>query len=492
MIAHKLTSTKKPFRCSVCLQTWQGKPRSECPGLPVYERVPDDLTLRDNLFQKGLKLSDDQRIVAYYTKYKLPLYALSACEPHGLDITFDQGKYKFLETPDGFEIWRVNGLNVTVTYDDTWLKVQHRYTMRCGLYNWPEALHEASESLANQLVSDDTEEATEMISKALSYRFFLGWKRIIAEIAPTEVGDLARLVFSSVRGDALVLHAPELYTEDHIHTRSDLIKYHACRLYAATTPEPSDVAAWRQRLSPTVPNKALNKTLDKMPPAISYKQIVRLSTIRLESPITSRLHLIFILCASDHHNWGLHERTVVSATPAMIQQVGVLHGKVLKAQSKTRVIGDLAQQILDYPEPYGGDLLGLAQRSMEWHRQIANAEDAGGGILPADTPLAVPTHLDLDALAERGITLLRTAGDCYAEHDKMHHCIHTYASKAAKGLCFLFHAVYTKDDVTTHATLEVSPQREVIQAQGPMNQKNAACTYGVQELKRALKETIYA
>lgn len=482
-------------RCTVCGQTWKKGPQSTCPGGIVYEwgKQPDDLVIYNDLFRKGLTLAEGQKPVAYAGKNHIPLFKLADCVPHGLKIEFDQGKYKFVDTEIGFDIWRENGLCVHVGYQDTYLRVQlqGKGLASFGLYQWQEARADAAYAFADELVVDDVEQAQDYISQALSKRFYVGWRRIIEQIAPKDVLDLQRLMFSSVQGDCAHLHNPDLYTDSHAHTRADLLKYHACRLYAPHARTLDDIAHWRERLAPAVPNKALNKTLDKMPTAVSYRQIIRLSTIQLPQPVTNRLHLIFILCASDHHNWGLHERTVVSATPEMIQQAKeMIHpGRTINARSKTRDIGNLARVILDYPEPYGGDLVGLAQRSRTWHEQMHGNVDyeyfRGDSILPAETPLVAPQNVNFDALAEKGITLLRTAGDTYKEHQQMRHCVHTYASKAQRGLCYLFHVEHETEGNRTQATVEVSPAGEVIQAKGPENQTNAACHYGVKALKEA-------
>lgn len=490
---HKICGRPKAYRCSVCLQKWMGKPRSECPGLPVYKegKYPDHLALKDALFGKGLKLADNQQPAAYFARgysHQEPLYALSDCVPSGCTVKFDNGKYAFEETPDGCNIWRFNGLCLPIAYIDTYLIVG---TSHFNLYQYRDALNAAANWFTSNLLSrfdeDDHEfrDAATMIEKALSKRFYEQWQRI-KTLASSDVEEVSRLIYASTQRDAAIMHNPDLYTDKYQYALNDLKKYHACRMFAATLghDDLDKLLNWREYLTPTVPNKALNKTLDKIPVAISYKQITRLSTIKLDQPVTNRLHLIFILCSSDHHNWGLHERTVITATPEMIKTVGELRGRALKTQSKTRVIGELASYILDYPNEYHGDLLGLARRSIEWHDHFDRVDDSSH-IPPSDTPLVIPDNVDLDALQAKGITLLRTAGDCYKEREKMRHCIHTYASKAAKGLCYLFHVDHKIKDTLHMATIEVSPYGVCLQAHGPENRKNEACFYGVEELNKA-------
>ena len=481
---HNLERKDGRYVCLTCQQDWKGKPSSDCPGLPILSEIPPEYALWDNLFPAGLQLNEGQKPVALFTKWLKPLYILAECIPHDHKIDFDQGKYKFLERPEGFDIWRVNGLCVSVDYRDTWLVIKRKSSLSVGLYNWPLAVRQVAQTFAVAMDIQPVDDGTRMIADALRSRFFEQWKRLLATVVPKEICDLFRLMYASAQKDCGMLHDPFLYTDEYKHTRADLIKYHACRLFAANEFGLDDVAHWRERLSPTVPNKALNKTLDKLPVGVSYRQLTRLSTIQLENPVTNRLHLIAILCASDHHNWGLHEQTVVRATPEMIIEAGQRFGRTLKTRSKTRDIGDVMTSVLDFDQPYHGDFSGLAQLSQRWHAENPTHVDPQ---IDKDTPLAVPEKLDLVELESKGIKFLRTVDDCYREHELMDHCIHTYASKAAKGLCYLFHVDYQdKEGVSYIATIEVSPQYQIVQAKGPRNSKNAACDYGVITLKRAI------
>ena len=62
------------------------------------------------------------------------------------------------------------------------------------------------------------------------------------------------------------------------------------------------------------------------------------------------------------------------------------------------------------------------------------------------------------------------------------------ASKAAAGLCYLFHVEYKKEETTYQASIEVSPEGQILQANGPQNWKNPACDYGIQTLSRAFRK----
>lgn len=412
-----------------------------------------------------------------------------------------KSKYTLWEIAGGCLIQREGGLEVEVKYAETYIQIGEDADV--GLYVYPEIVNAIAVWFAERLLTSrrtrekDIEEACSMIARALNGRFKPHWERMVKQIAPPEVEALARLMWSSTRGDAVILHNPLLYTEDYAHVRRDLLKYHACRLFAKSRDRIAElwpdqrleaVKEWRASLCPAKPYKALNKTLDKLPQAVSWKQITRLQVMKLEKPITNRLHLIFALSVAEHHNWGLHEHTVLSADAVLVAGAAAMIGHVLTSQSKTEKISRVANFILDYPEPYGGDLVGLANRSQDWHRQMA-ADDRARlrqeneyerDSLADAYALPVPP-VDLGFLEGYGITFLKTAGEVYVEGAKMHHCVGSYASKAAAGRCYLFHV----DHADCAATVEVSPTGEALQAYGPHNSRNAACDFGSRFLEEA-------
>lgn len=443
-------------------------------------------------------------------------------EPVQLTLAGDEKprtRYTFVSTDTGCLVQRIGGLECEVKYEDTYLYINGQ---PCGVYVYRKALTMLAETFTDWVrpggSRPDRDECCEMIERALNSRFFAQWKRIVKYIAPPEVEELSRKMFHSVMDDAAILHFPALYTDEWKHLRSDLKKYHACRMYAKhcegetnnvgivslmdDTPLDQQIllgnaAAWRERLTPAVPYKALNKTLDSISWGISWKHLHRLSTMCLEKPITTRLHLAFALAASDHHNWGLHERIVLNASDQAVIDAGEVMGWTITARTRKDDLERFSHRILDYPEAYGGDLVGLARRSHEWHEQMLvrvrlfDGDDRPDslGSLSADAPLPL-LPFDYDKLAEQGITPLRTAGDCYHEHEVMRHCVHTYATKAQQGLCHLFHVEYDYKDEQGNvhheqATIEMLPDGEIGQAEGPQNGKNKACTHGIVVLRRA-------
>ena len=136
------------------------------------------------------------------------------------------------------------------------------------------------------------------------------------------------------------------------------------------------------------------------------------------------------------------------------------------------------QFLSDYPDNHGGNIVGLARKSIRWHdhergRLIVEALSTMGperrAFLP---PIALPAHPHIRFLA--------TVKDICEEGTAMEHCIATYADKAIQGECFLFHV----EHMGTSASVEVSWRGKVLQSCGPRNQENVATQWGRRVLGR--------
>lgn len=98
------------------------------------------------------------------------------------------------------------------------------------------------------------------------------------------------------------------------------------------------------------------------------------------------------------------------------------------------------------------------------------------GSLAADTPTAMPPVPLPDV---PGLQFLATVGEVFDEGRRMRHCVGLYATRAARGDCFLFHAEHDG----ASASIEVGAEGRVRQAAGPGNRHNAACTWGRRQLE---------
>ena len=143
-----------------------------------------------------------------------------------------------------------------------------------------------------------------------------------------------------------------------------------------------------------------------------------------------------------------------------------------------RDIRDLVQFIDDYPDRHNGNIVGLAGKSIRWHREIAEGRiRADGGTYDDNAELAKPP-IPLPDLP--GIRFLATVGDVRAEGEHMQHCIASYIKKAMNGAAYLFHVEFEGDQ----ASVEVDWMGNVIQAHGPRNQMNSAVEWGRRALMR--------
>jgi hypothetical protein len=135
--------------------------------------------------------------------------------------------------------------------------------------------------------------------------------------------------------------------------------------------------------------------------------------------------------------------------------------------------------LCDYPERYHGNLLGLVDRVIRWHRQahelnrLERQIDRLGGYDQA----AVTPPIPLPAVP--GVIFLGTVGQIVGEGGRMGHCIATRTEDALHGRCYLFHV----DHEGQHASVEVSAQGKIAEAQGPHNIVNAAAWWGAMQLR---------
>lgn len=55
MSSHRLIKNEFGWTCEVCCQQWKGKPRAACPGVRVYDGIPNHLTTALGLAARNLK-----------------------------------------------------------------------------------------------------------------------------------------------------------------------------------------------------------------------------------------------------------------------------------------------------------------------------------------------------------------------------------------------------------------------------------------------------
>jgi hypothetical protein len=139
---------------------------------------------------------------------------------------------------------------------------------------------------------------------------------------------------------------------------------------------------------------------------------------------------------------------------------------------RTADIKQAVDFLLDYPDGHNGNIVGLANKAIRWHRTCWDEQsEKATRHLSDDAPVVAPPIPLPDA---DGIRFLTTVGDLRNESEEMQHCIRHYAKSACDGGCFLFRVEHQGE----RASVEVSPFGFVTQAQGPKNVANRAAEWG--------------
>jgi PcfJ-like protein len=212
-------------------------------------------------------------------------------------------------------------------------------------------------------------------------------------------------------------------------------------------------------------------------------QSVFLEKLRtMPRPIISRLELIVTILAGYQRSRNF--RVFAHATSEQIQKAIRTVSRFLfpdvPLQYNPRRAADVASVVRfldDYPEVHQGNIVGLANKAIRWHRRDRQEEvqRQARDELGESTPTAKPP-VQLPDIP--GVRFLATVGEVVDEGKRMNHCVASYAKKAKEGLTYLFHIDHEGDE----ATIEVCPQGVVLQAQGPKNVKNKATAYGTRVL----------
>ncbi len=334
---------------------------------------------------------------------------------------------------------------------------------------------------------------------AINKMIYDKWKKLRETADPVAL-TVQKKVFAATfgYGSTRLVMAPEFYK--HPFIVKDVLEFRAAAVAAglcgriAYTKEGIDdalgyMADWRSIFSLTkAAYPSLNKTLTNLPYGIPARLLLSLNQFMLRRPVTSRLELLTIILA--HRRGQRNIRVFEFATEAQIAEVMQRVSAHLHRDLSPRRWKDLDSVILflkDYPDQHTGNLVGLAERSIRWHRDFQNQtvakfiEGFGHDKDVAKPPIPLPSI--------EGIRFLSTVGDVAQEGVEMQHCISTYAKKAVEGHCYLFHV----DHQGRQASVEVDCYGRVIQANGPRNESNAACEWGRKVLGkwgRSLKKAL--
>lgn len=310
------------------------------------------------------------------------------------------------------------------------------------------------------------------------------WKRLRDEADPTALA-VQKRVFTAAFGYGkpdLVI-SPEFYK--HRYIVRDVLAYRAAAVAAGITGrEAVDdegiafalewMAKWKAIFSPTGETyPILNRTLMNLPPGVPARVLLELNSFMLPRPIKSRLELLTVILA--HKSGQRNIRAFSFATKDQIAEAMRRVSVHLHEDLSPRRWRDVRKAIWfmgDYPDPHHGNLVGLAERSIRWHRdhldELAErvVEEFGNAKEVAKPPIPLPT---ID-----GVRFLSTVGDIVQEGADMKHCIAKYAEKAVSGHSYLFHVEHQGE----RGSVEVDWYGHVVQACGPKNEDNAATEWG--------------
>jgi hypothetical protein len=324
-------------------------------------------------------------------------------------------------------------------------------------------------------------------SWAINKRAHGQWKRLLTRVDPTVLA-VNRKVFSSTFGYGLpaVLGDERLYKEQYVV--QDILNYRAAAMAVKICDwlrEPDtaieNLRDWRSFYVPDGyrPYTSLNKTLTNLPGNVPLKALLKLQRVVLPRPIYSRLELIATLSATD----GLADNFGVVAL-ANADKIRTAIGRVSRhlreplSPNRWRDVATAVQFMLDFPGKHNGNIVGLAEKSIRWHRdnrdEVARRAIEGFGDEKelAKPPVELP---EVD-----GIRFLRTVGDLVHEGREMKNCISAYAQRAVDGRCYIFHVEHNGQV----ASVEVDRWGCVRQAAGPRNTVNSAAKWGQKQLTR--------
>jgi hypothetical protein len=254
---------------------------------------------------------------------------------------------------------------------------------------------------------------------------------------------------------------------------------------------------WRGLFSPDGETyRSLDRTLMNLPGGLSPAIVPYLAMVRLGRPLLTRLELAFVCL----YGQGLYDRYARGRDPlppmpddaldveaAQANEAVFLNARADRIKRAVRLVSehtrnplsprrttDLAfavRFLMDYPEEHRDNIVGLAEKSIAWHRGAARREaekvvaSLGGKREVARPPIPPPD--------DERIAFLSTVEEIVEEGQRMNNCIASYAQRAVRGNSLLFHV--EKDG--EGATIEVSPQGYVVQAAGAHNRRNKAARW---------------
>jgi hypothetical protein len=408
---------------------------------------------------------------------------------------------------------------------------------RFGFYNFGKLLEFVARGLLRDWQPQDgwygvRQWAQLQTARALARRLREHWLRLVAQADPTVLA-VQRAIFAATFSDAPLAAEPALYRDrflvhDVLHYPAAAVAvrnawalcrdlslnrlHHSSEARAlnalardmglrvaltVTAPEDPDAAAqlarlrdWKSLFADTGhAYRSLNRTLMNLPGGVPHRQVCNLRHVHLERPLGNRLELLCLTLYAglradrdEAPEWRAdHTRVFQHAQGRQLKEAlrrVAAHTRNPLAARKASDVRQLVQFLADYPEPHGGNVVGLADRAIRWHRdrqqeQLAVLRRHYGEATPTTRPPLPPPEAP-------ELRFLDSVGAVCAEAERMQHCVASYLDLAVQGNCFLFHVAYKGEE----ATVEVGCEGRVRQAQGPRNVRNRAARWGKRALNR--------
>ena len=286
------------------------------------------------------------------------------------------------------------------------------------------------------------------------------------------------------------LQDPEWWGQISEWTIRDIGKYRGAAAIAylasgETDSNPAGLDNWLSILSPDGESyTSLNRTLMNLPGNILPSLLKNLRSVRLTRPIMDRVELIALCAYLQKHQRDARPYVGIfmnARRDEISRAINLFTNSEVSLRGQKQIIG-IIEDIADYSEPHTGRLVGLAERSREWHLQDQRVRVLKSNNLNEDDAVAQPP---ISLPEVQGITFLNTVGAILAEGNALHHCAASCAPKAHKGHSYIFHA----DHGGRTATIEVDPfLRTVTQARGPYNKSNEATRWAERILAKWAQE----
>lgn len=226
------------------------------------------------------------------------------------------------------------------------------------------------------------------------------------------------------------------------------------------------------------PHRSLNRTLMNLPGGIPHSLLRNLRYCVLQRPVTKRLELLLLLWAAGFRQPPLNSSVFAhSREPeikeAMSRVAAHTHNEL--STRRARDVNFLVAFLADFPEAHVGNLVGLADKSIRWHRdeQARNMEKQVKELGGDTKTRTLPVMPEIE-----GIRFLETVEAVCREGVDMNNCVASYANMAVLGACFLFHAEYKGEMATCEVT------QSGVSALGPGNTRNKAARWAKRMLGR--------